>query len=685
MIQPTLGVRTKAIITVGGYQFRDANGSGTLEPYEDWRLSVDQRAQDLVARMTVDEKAGMLLIDTLNAPVAPNTISSTNAERFINTEKMTRFIFRNAVQLDSTTLVSPQAAAEFTNAVQALAEATTLGIPVIFKSNARNHYDRTARQGINEPAGSFSQWPKEPGLAAIRDMDLIRDFGETIGSEWAAIGLRGAYAYMADTATEPRWFRVHEVFSEDADLNASIMTNLVSGMQGGPVTPATKVAMTIKHFPGGATAAGGLDAHYTFGKYASYSGGRFGDHLKPFKAAIDAGVSAIMPYYSVPQALSYGGITFEEVGFAFNRQAVTDLMKTQLGFKGYVNSDTGIVTQRAWGLENKTTQERIAAAINAGTDVLSGFSSKQTVIDVLNAGLVTTARLDEAVTSLLKEQFSLGLFENPYVDAAAANSIVGKPAFLAKALDAQRRSLTLLKNDAALPMRTPTATNPVRLYTINLNSDVVGSTTYGGYQVTTGDRTTANSNSRTAVPAGTDYALIRVEVSNTSSAYKSSDPLTGANPNYLNPRTGQTWGAQDTAGIDNGLSFGGAYPWEVDFLDFSRMATAQSWRISPSLPDIQATLSEAQAVGAKVILSIYFRQPYVLDSASGLRQADAIIANYGVSDTALMDVLTGKAKPQGKLPWALANKASAVAAQDPDAPGYAAADTLYPFGHGLTY
>ena len=96
-------------------------------------------------------------------------------------------------------------------------------------------------------------------------------------------------------------------------------------------------------------------------------------------------------------------------------------------------------------------------------------------------------------------------------------------------------------------------------------------------------------------------------------------------------------------------------------------------------------MAEANAVGAKVVLSVYFRQPYVLDDASGLKSAGAIVANYGVSDTALMDVLTGKSEPQGKLPWALANKASAIAAQDPDAPGYAPQDTLYPFGHGLTY
>jgi beta-glucosidase len=123
----------------------------------------------------------------------------------------------------------------------------------------------------------------------------------------------------------------------------------------------------------------------------------------------------------------------------------------------------------------------------------------------------------------------------------------------------------------------------------------------------------------------------------------------------------------------------------VNFLDFSRMATSQSWRISPSLTDIKDTMSEASAIGKKVVLSIYFRQPYVLDDASGLKNASALIANYGVSDTALMDVLTGKFKPQGKLPWALANKPQAVEAQDPDAPGYYATDTLYPFGHGLSY
>ena len=516
-------------------------------------------------------------------------------------------------------------------------------------------------------------------------MALIQDFGDTVGTEWNAIGLRGAYAYMADLSTEPRWFRVHETFSEDADLNAQIMPALVRGMQGGPVGPQTKVAMTMKHFPGGGPMRGGLDAHYTFGKFASYSANRFPDHVKPFKAAVDAGVSAIMAYYSVPQNLSYDGLTFDPVGYAFNKTALTDLLKGKLGFKGYVNSDTGIITQRAWGLESKTVNERIAAAINAGTDVLSGFNSRQQIIDVVNAGLVSQARLDEAVKALLREQFALGLFENPYVDASVANGIVGKDEFRAKALDAQRKSLVLLKNDGTLPLKVPTAASPVRLYTINFNASVLSDAAYGGYTVTTGDRTTANGNTRAPVPANTDVVLIRMDVTNSSGAYRSSDPATGANPAFINPATGKTWGADDPAGIDNGLDFGGAYPWEASFLDFTRMSTAQSWKVSPSLDDIKATMTEASALGKKVVLSIYFRQPYVLDDASGLKNAGAIVANFGVSDNALMDVLTGKVKPQGKLPFALANRPQAVETQDPDAPGYAAADTLYPFGHGLGY
>jgi beta-glucosidase len=511
-----------------------------------------------------------------------------------------------------------------------------------------------------------------------------------MGREWRAIGLRGMYGYMADLITEPRWYRVHECFTEDADLAAEIMKALVANLQGGPVSPRTDVALTIKHFPGGGPQELGLDPHFTFGKNQVYPAGRFGDHLKPFVAAINAGASSVMPYYGVPVHLTYDGVTYEPLGMAFSTQIVTGLLRGRLGFKGYVNSDTGIITSRAWGLEQKTVAERIAAAVNGGTDVLSGFHDKQAVLDLLQSGLLAEARADEAARRLLREQFLLGLFEDPYVDASKAGAIVGNDEFRAKALDAQRRSVVLLQNadlgaSRTLPLPRPTAARPVRLYTMGLNAAVVGAAAYGGYSVVAGDYDAARGQRRPSA-AGADYAVLRIEVSNpraVTSAYRSNDDATGANPAFLNPATGRPYGADDTTGLDDGLMFGGALPWEAGNLSFTAMAASRSWAISPALADIRAVMTEVGP--GRTVLCIYFRQPYVLDDESGLTRAGAILAGFGVSDGALMDVVAGRVNPRGKLPFALARTQQAILDNAPDAPGYPPADTLFPFGHGLSY
>lgn len=726
IVQPVVSAHVKSILTVEGKQFKDSNGNGQLDKYEDWRRSTDQRVDDLVAKMTLEEKIGLMLINTLNSD-AGGSVSQT-AFDYINKQKMSRFVFRNVVTATPTAgQVTPEQAAKFTNAVQEMTEATRLGIPAVFKSNARNHYEKDPRFGISEAAGAFTEFPKEAGLASASlgagDMSLMKNFATVMGDEWKSIGLRGMYGYMADLSTEPRWYRVHETFTEDADLNANIMKTLVQTLQGPTVkdgtsvNPNSAVALTLKHFPGGGPQEGGFDPHYAHGKNQVYPGGNFEYHLKPFMAALDAGVSSIMPYYGVPINVTYQGVTYDQVGMAFSKQIVTDLLRGKLGFKGYVNSDTGIINDRAWGLEKKSVPERVAAALNGGTETLSGFSTNKTIMDLVTAGLVTEARVTEAAKRLLKEQFQLGLFENAYVDSSKAAGIIGSDENRTVGMDIQRKSIALLQNqDQAAGGKTLPLKASAKVYTMGIattdTQKYFPAMTNGEANATTGaalptDPVSGNVVGRPSA-AGHDVAVIRVEVSNpraVTNTFQSDDPLTGANPAFINPLTGKTWGAQDRCVakadysavdaalpcLDNRLNFGGSFPWENGMMSFTEMAAAKSWKISPSLADIKQVMTE---IGdpKKVVLSIYFRQPYVLDDASGLKDAGAIVAGFGVSNTALLDVLSGKVlatgaafKPQGKLPFALANNSKAIVDNAPDVPGYPAKDTLYPFGFGLSY
>jgi beta-glucosidase len=708
--QPVIGARSKAILTVDGLRFKDASGSAQLDPYEDWRLPVESRVADLVSRMTIEEKAGLMLIDTLNAGCGG--VLTPTATSFVATQKMSRFILRNVVKAPGDPCdgsvtpgrggfaVTPRQMAEFTNGVQALAESQRLGIPVQFKDNARNHYETDPRFGISTGAGAFSEFPKEAGIAAAAlgagDMSPVNALTAVMSEEWRAIGLRGMYGYMADLATEPRWYRVQETFTEDADLASAIMKALVQGLQGGAVSPHSAVALTIKHFPGGGPQEMGLDPHYSFGKRQVYPGRHFGYHLQPFIAAIDAGVSSVMPYYGVPVNVSYKGVTYGETGFAFSKPIVSDLLRGTLGFKGYVNSDTGIVTDRAWGLEHRTVPERVAAAVNGGTDILSGFNSNKTITDLVESGLVTEARITEAARRLLTEQFRLGLFENPYVDTATAELVVGNAGHRARGLEVQKQSIVLLQNDGGASGRILPLRAGVKVYTIGMGRADVERY---GYVVTDGNY--ASGQTRPSA-AGHDVAVIRVQVRNVNTGgYRSTDVATGANPARLNPLTGKVWGAEDPCvmspavnptcvddgqigpGVARGLMFGGPLPWEVNNLSFTTMAASQSWQITPSLADIQAVMREAGA--KRTVLAIYFRNPYVLDDASGLKDAGALLASFGVSDIALLEVMSGRFAPKGKLPFALARTLQAVIDNQPDTPGYPKADTLFPFGFGLTF
>ena len=277
--------------------------------------------------------------------------------------------------------------------------------------------------------------------------------------EWVASGLRKGYMYMADVLTDPRWFRGQGTLGEDPEFVSRAIGALVRGFQGEDGLEKDGVALTTKHFPGGGARENGTDPHYAEGRFNIYpTPGSLEDyHLPPFQAAIDADTSSVMPYYAIPSdeksSTPQGRVSeFEQVGFAFNRE-ILDLLR-QMGHRGYINSDSGVLSKMAWGVEELTTAERVGAAVMAGTDMFADTNDVDAVREAYVKGLFTSQRLDEAATLLLEELFALGLFENPYADPEEADRVVANPEATAAALEAHRRSVVLAKNHGSvLPLR----------------------------------------------------------------------------------------------------------------------------------------------------------------------------------------------------------------------------------------
>lgn len=481
--QPILGTRTGHIFIVDGLEFRDLDGDEQLAPYEDWRLSPAERAADLVERMNLAEKAGMMIIGShypgysrhlpepedgqvlnqkdvhhdanpINGHPYPAPVLVTSAtDKAINERQQRHFIVRDNLQ--------PQELAEWTNAVQEVAEQTRLGIPALFASNPRNHVRLGTEFGINDSAGVFSEWPSELGLAALRDPELMETFGRQVAKEWRAGGIHKLYGYMADLASEPRWSRFGGTFGEDPELVASYIAAVVRGMQGEQLTK-TSVATTIKHFPGGGVRFDGHDPHFAWGQTNDYptenSLHRY--HLPAFQAAVDAGASSIMPYYARPVNTSAPQLKqeqwqsedtqFEEVAFGFNPTFLQGLLREEMGFSGYVNSDSGVIDAMAWGVEDLSLPERFAKAVRAGTDIFADMADPSQLIAAVQEGHLEEAELNQPVQRLLEEMFALGLFENPFVDVDRAERTIGGGEYVEAGARAQRRSVTLLRDNKEL-------------------------------------------------------------------------------------------------------------------------------------------------------------------------------------------------------------------------------------------
>ena len=424
----------------------------TTLPYQDASRPIDERVEDLLSRMTLADKAG-LMFHTL-AMIPPDGEYNPAISAF-GMSSLGEMLDKGMTHFNLVGSADAAQIAAWSNQLQADAAGRGLGIPITLSSDPRHGFQDNP--GAFMATAAFSQWPEPPGLAAIGDADLVREFADIARQEYIAVGLRSALHPMVDLATEPRWARIDGTFGADNQLSSELGAAYIRGFQGAQIG-ADSVACMTKHFPGGGPQKDGEDPHFEYGREQVYPGDNFDYHLLPFEAAFAAGTAMIMPYYGMPI-----GTEHEEVGFAFNKGIITGLLRQKYGFDGVVCTDWGPLTDaeiagtpfpaRAWGVEHLSLGERIVKCLDAGIDQFGGESCPEALIELAEAGKVSEARLDASVRRLLRDKFRLGLFENPYVDEAAAPNIAGNAAFRAAGELAQRKSIVLLKNDGSLPLK----------------------------------------------------------------------------------------------------------------------------------------------------------------------------------------------------------------------------------------
>ena len=422
--------------------------------YRDPGLPIEERVENLLAQMTLEEKAGLFFQTMIMIGPDGELAGPDPSFGILDTDEMVRGRHLNHFNVFGAASTAEQMA-QWHNRLQELAAGTRLGIPVTLSTDPRHSF--SDKPGAAIMAGPFSQWPEALGLAAIGDEELVERFADIARQEYTAVGIRVALHPQVDLATEARWARQVATFGEDPDLTSRLGAAYIRGFQGPELGPDSVATMT-KHFPGGGPQKDGEDPHFPYGREQVYPGGAFETHLKPFEAAFEAGTSQIMPYYGMPI-----GTEYEEVGFGFNRSVITGLLRERFGFDGIVCTDWGLISDveiagqpfpaRAWGVEHLSPRERMRTVIEAGADQFGGESIPAVLVDLVRSGEIAEERIDVSARRLLREKFRLGLFDAPTVDPARAAAVVGSPAFVAAGEEAQRASVTLLKNDGVLPVR----------------------------------------------------------------------------------------------------------------------------------------------------------------------------------------------------------------------------------------
>lgn len=600
-----------------------AHGRQAAPPAQARLAAFDAQVRPVLASMTLDEKIGQMTQPDQEFLKDPSDVATLFVGSVLsggNSDPVTNTIENWTAMYES---------------LQAQALKTRLRIPLL--------YGVDAVHGHNNVIGTVI-FPHNIALGATRDPKLVEEVGRITAKEVRATGINWAFAPCVAVPRDERWGRTYEGFGEDPQLVAELGEAAVRGLQGDDLRSPVSVAACAKHFVGdGGTAFG------TGMPNREQPGGRFpldqGDmtipeadvrriHLAPYIDAIRAGVVTIMPSYSSWNGEKMSG----------SRYWLTDVLKTELGFEGFLISDYNALDQLPG---DRAAQ--IERAINAGMDMVMVPQAYREFITTLKGlvenGRVPMTRIDDAVTRILRVKMAMGLMEkdwSPRADPALLES-VGSAAHRAVARRAVRESLVLLKNErGTLPFRPGLE----RIHVAGAAADDLG--------VQCGGWTIQWQGQRGALTVGTTLRAAIEQSARRGTAVTYSADGSGA------------------AGADVAVVVIGEPPYAEFFGD----------RRDLDLPAADVALVKTvKATGVPVVVVLLSGRPLIVNDV--LSQADAFVAAWlpGTEGLGVADVLFGDHAPTGKLPmsWPKSD------AQLPINVGDASYDPLFPYGFGLTY
>ncbi|HEX2856140.1 MAG TPA: glycoside hydrolase family 3 N-terminal domain-containing protein [Propionibacteriaceae bacterium] len=688
---PDVSTAAGRVISRDGRYFRDPAGTGELLPYADWRRGPEERARDLAGRLSLEQIAGLMLysphqmVPTLPGGPFRATYGGREFDPAVHdpaalSDQQRDLLLRDHIRhVLVVSFADVDTAVTWHNAMQELAEREPFGVPINFSSDPRHGASDSAAE-FKSHGVAVSKWPEGLGIAATFSPDTCRRFADAVRQEYRALGITTALGPQVDLATEPRWMRAVDTFGGQVDQATELAKTYIDTVQTTPGSaagwgPGSVVAMA-KHWPGGGTGEGGRDAHYRFGMYNVYPGGNFAEHLRPFTEgalALDGptrAAGAIMPYYSVSVGQAEG-----EVGNSYSRHLIADLLRGEYGYDGVVCTDWGITgdssgelegfESRCFGVEHLTVAERHLRLILNGVDQFGGNSDAGPVLEAYALGCqqhgeeAMRARFEQSAVRLLRGMFRVGLFDDPYLDADTSRSVVGREDFVTSGFQAQLDSIVTLKGGAPLPRGSKVwvPRRHVDEHKGFFRRPVPASDSDGFDPAIAGDYFTLVER-----PEDADAALVAM-VSPMSDPY-----VDGFRPISLQYR-----------------------PYDAPTAREPSLAGDRSYRGRPAVVANTADLDNLEearrAMGGRPVVAVLrLDVPVVMAEVEPL--ADSVYVHFGVSQRALLDVVSGSARAGGRLPVTLPRDMATIEAHREDVfndyePYVDAAGHRYKYGFGL--